>query len=470
MINLLPPQYQDDSYIYGSIDDVLLRMASNLSTDAAIINQVANYLASPVSAAISDAIRASGIQQLQTDMTMIQNDLTSLKTLFTGEINTSGNIFDTSLNVIDRAEAIVDTLDRLENYASDIIDHIDTTIDFISAAPEKIEETFNNFQNTLSKLSEFDVTTTLNKLPDLIADKILDIDVVKDSLVLLNNVQTTVTSVTVTISSIKAPRNLNDVRTLLSTLRSLVSQAKSVKAQADRVVESANRLKELLQSGNYLSLILSLASGGVTFFERPPSYNAQYPYNHGYRTHGGHVFEQDNTPGSQRLNYKHPAKTSIEIQPDGAVVFKGKSDFQLSVSKNFDVLIKNAATITVEGDARIIASNVTVEAKGNATVSSSGNTVINAASNASVVANGNVAVQSGGTCSVLSAQGTSISSNGKLTLSSNEGIDIITEGPITTKAAVKQEDIAGAVIKTNASVSETTAGLHKIIGKPITLN
>lgn len=464
------PKYQDESYVCGDWSDIFLNMTSTISTDAAIINQLTNYLSSGASAAISDVIRSSGIQQLETQMKSLQNDVSSLKQLFTAEINTSGDIFDTSLNVVSRAEAIVDTLDRLDNYANDILNSIDTGIDFISSLPENIEKTFDNFQSTLEKLIDFDLTATIDKLPSLITDKLLDLDIIKDPLILLTTVQTTVVSITSTIASIKAPQNLNDVRAFLTTLRGIIAQIQAIKAQVDRITSSIERLADTLKSGNFISLVASLAAGGVSFFERPSAYNAIYPFNHGYKTHGGHVFERDNTPGSERVSYTHPSKTSVEVQPDGGVVVKGKSDFQLSVSKNCDVYVKNAATITVDGDVRIIANNVSAEAKGNATVASSGNVTVTAIANANVSATGSAIVTAGGTCSVSSVGGTSISSNGLLTLSSNTGINMISEGPITINSTALSENTLGPVVRTNVSSLEITSGIHQITGAPISLN
>lgn len=76
------PKYQDESYVCGDWSDIFLNMTSAISTDAAIINQLTNYLSSGVSAAINDAIRSSGIQQLETQMKSLQNDVSSLKQLF----------------------------------------------------------------------------------------------------------------------------------------------------------------------------------------------------------------------------------------------------------------------------------------------------------------------------------------------------------------------------------------------------
>ena len=468
-IELFPPKYQDTDYQCGNWSDILGQMASNMSTDAAIINQITAYLSSMKSNAISDALRISGIQQLQTDMQYLQGQFTGLKTLFTNPLNTSGDFLDTSLDVVSRAEAIVDTLDRLDNFANDIMSHIDTTVNFVAAIPSKIEETFNNFSNTLEKLTDFDVSSTLDKLPELVKDGFLSLDIIQDPLVMLNNIQTTVASISVTITSIRAPQNLSEARALLSTLRSIIAQAKQVKAQAERIQQSVQNLAKTLQNGNYLSLIMSLAAGGVTFFQRPPSYNARYPFNHGFKTHGGHVFEKDNTPGSERIKYTHPSKTDVEIQPDGGVVVKGQSDFQVSVSKNMDVLIKNAATITVQGDARIIANNIQVEAKNAATVSSSGTCTVNSANNVSVVADGSVNAYAGKSATIASGGTASISSKDKLYISAN-GIDIRSEGPITVYGTTLEENIDGIVRRTNNTCIESSDGPRRIYGTPISLN
>lgn len=470
VVELFPPKYQAPDYQCGNWSDILEQMSTNLASDAVIMNQIAAYLASAKSNAIDSVLRASGIQQLQTNMQMIQGQFEGLKTLFTNPLNTSGDVLGTSMDVLNRAEAIVDTLDRLDNYANAIMDNIDTTIDFVTAIPEQIESTFNKFSSTLEKLADFDVSSTLDKLPELVKDGFLNLDIIQDPLIMLNNIQVTIVSISATITSIKAPQNLNDVRALISTLRSLIARIQQVKAQAERVKSAIENLAKTIQNGNYLSLVMSLAAGGVTFFQRPPSYNAKYPFNHGFKTHGGHVFEKDNTPGSERIKYTHPSKTDVEIQPDGGVVVKGQSDFQVSVSKNFDVLIKNAATITVQGDARIIANNVNIEAKSTATVSSTGSTVVNSAADASLIAGGSVRVTSGGTATVTSVGGTSVSATGLLTLSSNTGIDLISEGPINIVSTALTENVAGPVERANAQSTTLTGGPHIILGTPISLN
>lgn len=468
-LDLYPRGYQEPTYVPGNWNDIFNQMTANLSTDAAIINQATAYLSSIEANAINNVLRESGIQQLQTQMKLVQYEFTGLKSLFSTSLS-SGDFFSTSYDILDRADKIIGTLDRLDVYANSIINSIDTGINFVSSLPDKIEDTFNNFSKTLEKLADFDLSNAMDKLPDLVAKGLKNLDIVQDPLILLNNIQVTVVSIAATISSIKAPQNLNDVRALLSTLRAIIAQIRGLLQQAEDIKNKIQKLAHFLQSGNYISFVLALAKGGVTFFQRPPAYNARYPYNGGYRTHGGHIIERDNTPHSERVKYQHPTNTSVEVQPDGGIVVKGENDFQLSVSKNLDVLVKNAATITVKGTARLIANNVQVEASGNATITSSGSTMVNSSGNVSVTAVGSAVVSSGGTATVSSVGGTSISATGLLSLSSNTGINITSEGPINVVSSALTETVGGPVVRTNATCIETSGGPHQITGAPINLN
>lgn len=458
--------------------DIFSSMSTNLATDAMLINQIANYVASASANGITDLARASGLLQLQTDATMIQNDIKMLSSLFTTDVTaSSGDILDTSTNVVDRAEAILNTIDRLDSYVDDILQHIDTTVDFVENFPEKIQETIDKFEDTIDKfqesleeLADFDVEKTLEKLPELISDKLLNLDIIKDPLILLNNIQTTVVSITGTLSSIRAPQNLNDVRALLQTLRSLIAQLKAIKAQANKVMESVKRLSDTLQNGNYINVILSLASGGVTFFEKPPVFNPKYPYTHGHSTAGGHRVQWDDAVGQENVSYNHPAGSSIDFQPDGSVVLKSSGDFQLSVSKNLDVSVKGAATITIGGDARIIANTATVEAKTNATITAGAKTFINAVGDVQIAATGSAIMNAGGTCTIAAIGATSVSSSGITTVSGAVGLHFITEGEILTKGNIRNAIISGLDTQTRGAYLGTTTGLHQQFGAPIKLN
>ena len=85
--------------------------------------------------------------------------------------------------------------------------------------------------------------------------------------------------------------------------------------------------------------------------KQPPNpFNATYPYNHVRNTESGHLFEADDTPGSERIKEAHRTGTYYEIGPDGSRVTKiVRDDFTVIVGDE-SVNIQGAAIVTVEGD------------------------------------------------------------------------------------------------------------------------
>lgn len=82
-------------------------------------------------------------------------------------------------------------------------------------------------------------------------------------------------------------------------------------------------------------------------------FNARYPYNHVRETESGHLFETDDTPGSERIKESHRSGTYYEIGPDGSRTVKiVRDDFTVIVGEE-RVNIKGPATVTVEGDCNL---------------------------------------------------------------------------------------------------------------------
>lgn len=464
--NIKPKGYQSASYTPGSWSSLLTQMSSNLTNDAAVINQLTNYLASAATNAISDSLRSSGISSLSAQMNQIQNDWNTINTVFSTPLNTSGDALDTSLDIIDRAEKIVDTLDNLSDYADSLM----SAVDNIGNLPSNIESVFSNYSSTLSSLTDFDMSSALDNLPSSVSDSLLNLDIVQDPLVLYQSCTIAISSVGTMIGGLKAPTNLNDVRAFLSTLRQIINKIKQLKNQMEKIQKKLQQLQSLLASGNYLSVIIALASGGVSFFEKPTTYKAKYPYNKGWTTAGGHKFERDDTPSGERIKYSHPKGTSIDIQPDGAMVIKSPDDMQLSITKDFDVLVKDACTITVNGDAKIIADSASIEAKNDCTVSSTTRTLVISTGDVQVTAGGSAVVNSTGTATVSSALGTEVScSGGTLTLS-GKIINIISEGAITMTSTSLTETIAGPILRSAGATIKETSAIHTIKAGVINLN
>jgi len=79
-------------------------------------------------------------------------------------------------------------------------------------------------------------------------------------------------------------------------------------------------------------------------------FNAKYPYNHVRETESGHLFEADDTPGSERIKESHRSGTYYEVFPDGSKVEKIVRDNFTLVVGNDRVNIQGSVIVTVEGD------------------------------------------------------------------------------------------------------------------------
>tara|TARA_Y100000310_G_scaffold105880_1_gene104407 strand:- start:636 stop:2108 length:1473 start_codon:yes stop_codon:yes gene_type:complete len=114
-------------------------------------------------------------------------------------------------------------------------------------------------------------------------------------------------------------------------------------------------IQQTIVSGRYIN---KEENEGYDWAEPDPPYNAEYPYNKVLETESGHVFEMDDTPGSERINLHHRTGTFTEVAPNGNQVNKiiGDSftivqqDDKILIKGNADVVIKGECTVNVEGN------------------------------------------------------------------------------------------------------------------------
>ena len=92
--------------------------------------------------------------------------------------------------------------------------------------------------------------------------------------------------------------------------------------------------------------------------EPEPYYDAEYPHNIVFATHGGLIYEIDSTPGSRRFHLYHPSNTYIEINEAGEVVISNASNKYEVVVGNKKVHVKGVYDITVDGNCSIKAKNI----------------------------------------------------------------------------------------------------------------
>ena len=139
---------------------------------------------------------------------------------------------------------------------------------------------------------------------------------------------------------------------------------------------------------------------------------AAYPYNNHDRTPGGHVFERNDTPGSERILIKHKnGKTLINMCPDGELVIKSASrvevingdhsfaagNGQLTYKGNLTLNVQGDYTVNVDGEYKVTSSDRTETVNGPFTTTVYGNK--------SDIIEGNVARQATGITTQTSLSG-----------------------------------------------------------------
>lgn len=106
-------------------------------------------------------------------------------------------------------------------------------------------------------------------------------------------------------------------------------------------------------------------AGGSNWQVPPPAYNAKYPYNKVTQTERGHIFEIDDTPGSERLLVLHRNGTYVEINAFGTMVRRTKGSDYTIVDRNGYISIAGKCSVSVGGSTNIYVGNdATIEVGG----------------------------------------------------------------------------------------------------------
>ena len=97
--------------------------------------------------------------------------------------------------------------------------------------------------------------------------------------------------------------------------------------------------------------------GGEAWDEPESAYRGAYPYNKVTQTESGHIFEVDDTPGSERLHIYHKSGTYIEIDANGSVIKRTKGSSYEIIDRNGKISIAGRADISVNGACNIFVGN-----------------------------------------------------------------------------------------------------------------
>lgn len=124
---------------------------------------------------------------------------------------------------------------------------------------------------------------------------------------------------------------------------------------------------------NYERMKGAKLPGGEAWDQPLSPFKGEYPYNKVTQTESGHIFEIDDTPGSERIHNFHRTGTFEEIDntgskvtrivgssytiidQNGKVYIAGKAD--VSISGNCNIYVGNDANIEVDGDTNLTCHN-----------------------------------------------------------------------------------------------------------------
>jgi lysozyme len=137
---------------------------------------------------------------------------------------------------------------------------------------------------------------------------------------------------------------------------------------------------------NNLDLNVPIAGGG-NWSEPYPAYNPEYPYDVVTATESGHIFELDDTPGSERIHWAHRSGSYQEFYPTGTLVQKitksrytvVMADDYLHVMGDCNITVSAGARIKVIGDAVIeVGQNLSANVAGDSSMTVGGDFALRA--------------------------------------------------------------------------------------------
>lgn len=141
------------------------------------------------------------------------------------------------------------------------------------------------------------------------------------------------------------------------------------------------------------------------------SYNAQYGYIQVIETPAGHQIQIDNTPGHERLFWRHSSGTYTEVSADGKVVNFAVGDVKnynkagttFTIDENGDIKFSGHGRIMVGGGAHIeVAGDAGIFVGGDTALASMGAANIRASS-AILATDGDIGINAGGAINVKAA-------------------------------------------------------------------
>lgn len=166
---------------------------------------------------------------------------------------------------------------------------------------------------------------------------------------------------------------------------------------------------------------------GTTWSQPPIPFNARYPYNRMEQSESGHLFELDDTPDNERVNFMHRTGSGIEIDVNGTQVNRIVGDGYEIIDRNGYVYVKGAYSITAEGTTQIyVNADCYLRVAGHTQIDLEQDLDMNVARdfNLNIGGNWNTTVAGNNTLQIGGTQTVNVGSTDTLVVGSNQSITI----------------------------------------------
>ena len=113
----------------------------------------------------------------------------------------------------------------------------------------------------------------------------------------------------------------------------------------------------IIQQKNTTRMLGAKLPFGESWDQPESAYRAAYPYNKVTETESGHIFEVDDTLGSERLHIYHKSGTFVEIDANGSMVRRIVGSSYEIIDRNGKIAISGSADISINGACNIFVGN-----------------------------------------------------------------------------------------------------------------
>ena len=222
----------------------------------------------------------------------------------------------------------------------------------------------------------------------------------------------------------------------------------------------------IIQQKNTTRMLGAKLPFGESWDQPESAYRAAYPYNKVTETESGHIFEVDDTPGSERLHIYHKSGTFVEIDANGSMVRRivGSSyeiidrNGKIAISGSADISINGACNIFVGNDANIeVEGDVNLTCHNDITAQAGGKLNLSATEEVNITG-GNVNVQAYNTMNVMAKTALSLHASENISLKANVDILIEALGSFKNQAAGVISNKAGGVYSADGSAVHLNSG------------